>query len=80
MALFPWRLQGDIPAGVTDPEVTVYLGPERAVMDGNGEPTTETYVDQVTSDPAVMLLSELVTIIGNPVELMKKRRSHGSPV
>lgn len=78
MALYPWRLQGDIKKGEIDPMVTVFLGPERSVMDDNGEPTAETFIEQNTKDPVVMKLSELVTAIGDPAALARQRVEHAA--
>lgn len=73
MTLYPWRLQGDIKMGETDPMVTVFLGQEVAVVDADGNATSETAIYQNTNNPAVMKLSELVTTITDPIKLMAAR-------
>jgi len=77
MALYPWRLQGDIAKGELDPMVTVFLGPERAKMDDQGNPTTETFIEQTTSDPVQMKLSEVVAALANPTSLAALRVKPG---
>jgi hypothetical protein len=73
MALYPWRLQGDIARGETDPTVTVFLGAERAVMDENGEPTAETFIEQDTREPLQMALSEAMTALASTVGWTRKK-------
>jgi hypothetical protein len=73
MALFPWRLQGDIPQGELDPLVTVFLGAERYVMDENGEPTTERFIEQSTANFLTMKLSEVPGILTSRETLEKAR-------
>jgi hypothetical protein len=76
MALFPWRFQAEVPNGESNPLVTVFMGPERASMDDAGEPTGDTFVQQDTSDPVQIPLSELPAALANPsvlVGLRKKR-------
>jgi hypothetical protein len=54
MAKQPWRFQGDIAYGETDPVVTVFMGePER-----DGE-TGEMVIRQDARNPVTMKLSEL---------------------
>jgi hypothetical protein len=59
MAIFPWRFQADVVAGESDPDVTLFVGPERQVLDDNGEPTGATFIEQSTANPMIMKLSEL---------------------
>jgi hypothetical protein len=66
MALFPWRFQADVVIGETDPLVTLFVGAERAVMDDNGEPTGETFVQQDTSKPVQLRLTELGPVLADP--------------
>jgi hypothetical protein len=73
MALYPWRLQGEIGKGETDPMVTVFMGAERAVMDDNGEPTAERFIQQDTKNPAVMKLSEVAAALADPTLLQAAR-------
>jgi len=68
MAKVPWRLQGDIPLGVSDPEITVFLGDVWT----NSE--DEQKVDQSTADPVVMKLSELAAMIVDTEALAAKQR------
>jgi hypothetical protein len=63
MALFAWRFQADVTRGNVDPEVTVFVGPERAVMDDKGDPTAETFIEQSTADPVTCRLSELGALL-----------------
>ena len=69
MPMYPWRIQADLTKGETDPMVTVFVGPERAVMDAAGNPTSETYVEQSTSSPATVALSELSAALADPSRL-----------
>lgn len=71
MALYPWRFQSDIPKGQTDPVVTVYLGPERAKLDADGNPTSEGFIEQSTSDARQCKLSELPAALADPSTLKK---------
>lgn len=75
MAIFPWRFQSDIPKGTTDPEVTVFYGPERAVLDDNGEPTGATFVEQATNDPVIMPLSVLVADLASADKMERHRKN-----
>lgn len=75
MALYPWRLQGDIKQGDIDPMVTVFLGPERAVMDADGNPIAgETFIQQDTSQSAVMKLSELGAALADPAMMATRAK------
>jgi hypothetical protein len=73
MAMLPWRLQGDIAKGETDPLVTVFMGPERYILDADGNPTSQTFIEQNTADPVIMKLSELGSVI-QPVDLQRRRK------
>ena len=73
MALYPWRFQADIPQGETDPAVTVFIGAERAVVDDNGEPTAETFIQQDTSNPVIVKLSELSALLTDLEALTRLR-------
>jgi hypothetical protein len=66
MALFPWRFQADVVIGETDPLVTLFVGAERATMDDNGEPTGATFVQQDTSNPLQLRLTELGPVLADP--------------
>jgi hypothetical protein len=81
MALLPWRFQADVAQGETDPRVTVFMGPERSVMDENGEPTEATFVEQSTTDPVQLQLSQLSAALADPSILtgMRKSRKSGAP-
>jgi hypothetical protein len=70
MALFPWRFQCDVPLGEADPLVTLFIGPERQKMDDMGEPTGETFVQQDTTNPVQLRLSELGPVLEDPSLLM----------
>ena len=74
MAIFPWRLQGEIVKGETDPLVTVFIGPERYVLDDAGEPTATTFVQQDTGNPVQMKLSELPAALADPTILAGLRQ------
>lgn len=69
MAKAPWRFQGDIKPGETDPMVTVFLG--RVVEDDDGE----TEVLQDTGDPVQIKLSDfvksIVADVKNPAKLIR---------
>jgi hypothetical protein len=80
MALFPWRFQAEVMQGEVDPRVTVFLGPERQALDEDGQPTGDTFVEQVTTDPVQILLSELPTALADPSILMgAKQKQKVSP-
>lgn len=74
MAKFAWRLQGDIAKGEKDPLMTVFMGVERAIVDDDGNPTSETFIEQDTSDPVQMPLSELSKALAHPEILEKARK------
>jgi hypothetical protein len=82
MAKHPWRLQGEIAKGETDPVVTVFMGAERAIMDDNGEPTAETFIEQDASDPVTLPLSQAMTALATTGELekLRKEKSRARPV
>jgi hypothetical protein len=63
MPLRPWRLQADIAIGEVNPIVTVFVGPERAVMDDQGNATAEVMVEQTATDPLMMTLSEVPAVL-----------------
>lgn len=69
-----WRFQADIKPGETNPSVTVFFGPERVVLDDQGDPTAETFVEQSVADPVVMPLSQLVTGLSNTAEMEAARK------
>lgn len=77
--MYPWRLQGDIKKGETDPMVTVFVGPEVAAVDGDGNPTTESVVYQNTGNPAVMKLSEVAAALADPSLLIAARQKPLAP-
>jgi hypothetical protein len=79
MALFPWRLQAEIPKGAVDPVVTVFMGGERAVLDADGNPTAATFIEQNTREPVQMPLSEAVAALENP-ELWEQARIKARPL
>jgi hypothetical protein len=66
-------LQAEIAKDETDPLVTVFLGPERQTMDEDGHPTGDKFIEQNTSNPALVRLSELPTALADPSLLMKSR-------
>jgi hypothetical protein len=74
MAYSAWRFQADVKPGEANPSVTVFFGPERYVLDDEGKPTAETYVEQSTADPVAMPLSQLVTGLSNTAEMEELRR------
>ena len=74
MALHPWRFQADLTKGEIDPVVTIFVGPERYVMDEQGEPTTKTYIHQDTSNSVQMKLSELSAALADPTILAGLRQ------
>lgn len=63
MALRPWRFQADVSIGELNPMVTLFVGPERYVMDDQGEPTAEMIVEQNITDPVVIPFSELAATL-----------------
>lgn len=63
--------------GELDPLVTVFLGPERQVMDDNGAPTGTTFIDQATTNPATLKLSELPAALADPSILAGLRTKPG---
>jgi hypothetical protein len=65
MPLRPWRFQADITPGEVDPVVTMFVGPERYMMDDNGDPTDVVYVEQATADPVMMKLSEVPAVLAS---------------
>jgi hypothetical protein len=65
MALYAWRFQSDVTKGEADPVVTVFVGPERAVLDDNGDPTAATFIEQSTSEPLTTKLSELPALLAS---------------
>jgi hypothetical protein len=67
MALFPWRFQAEVAKGEADPVVTVFVGPERATLDENGDPTGGTFVEQSTLDPLEVPMSQLAGLLVGPV-------------
>lgn len=79
MALLPWRFQAEVAKGETDPLVIVFMGPERYVMDDDGQATTDTFVDQDTSNPVQMPLSELPAALADPTILISLRQKPGKP-
>ena len=66
MAIYPWRFQADVAKGDLDPMVTLFVGPERHVLDDNGEPTEATFVQQDTSNPVQLQLSDLSAVLADP--------------
>jgi hypothetical protein len=74
MALYPWRFQADITKGDADPMVTVFVGPERAVMDASGNPTTETFIEQTTNQPSLVPLSQLAAALADTTLLTRNRQ------
>jgi hypothetical protein len=74
MAFLPWRIQGDITKGETDPPITVFTGVERAVVDDDGKPTGDTFIEQNTSNPVVLKLSEVPTALADPTMLTEARK------
>jgi hypothetical protein len=74
MALLPWRFQADVAKGTTDPIVTVFIGPERSVMDDNGNPTAATYIEQTTDKPVLVPLSQLPAALADPAWLTRNRQ------
>jgi hypothetical protein len=78
MALLPWRFQADVAKGEIDPPVTVFMGPERAVMDDDGNPTEATFVEQSTGDPIQLPLSQLSAALADPSILTGLRKSRKS--
>ena len=75
MAIYPWRLQADVAKGDTDPTVTLFVGPERHVLDDNGEPTAETFIQQDTTNPVQLPLSELGAVLADPGLITGLRQS-----
>jgi hypothetical protein len=73
MALLPWRFQADLIKGEIDPQVTVFVGPERQAVDADGNGTGVTFVDQVTTNPAVLPLSQLSAALADPSLLLAVR-------
>lgn len=73
MAQIPWRFQADIPLGVTDPDVTVFVG-DTYTEDSTGN----SVVYQDTSNPVTMKLSELAAFIANP-ELPEHHQGGAGP-
>jgi hypothetical protein len=78
MALLPWRFQADLAKGEIDPQVTVFVGPERQVVDADGNGTGVTFIDQVTTSPAVLPLSQLAAALADPSLLLAARKPSGS--
>ena len=74
MAFLPWRMQGDMTKGETDPLMTVFMGVERAVVDDDGKPTGDTFIEQNTNNPVVMKLSEVPAALANPTILDNARK------
>lgn len=75
MAIYPWRFQADVAMGEVDPMVTLFVGPERHVLDDNGEPTIgETFVQQDTSNPVQLKLSELPAALADPSTITRLRQ------
>lgn len=74
MALYPWRFQADLARGETDPLVTLFVGPERYVMDDNGDPTADTFVEHDARDPVLVPLSELPAVLASPDQLTQMRK------
>ena len=74
MAKLAWRFQADVAKGETDPIVTVFMGPERAVLDEDGEQTGESFIEQNTSDPVLVPLSELANAIADPAVMDEIRK------
>ena len=72
MALYPWRFQAEVAKGETDPMVTVFVGAERVVINDAGEPTNDTFIQQDTSDPIMVPLSQLASVFGSK-ELTRMR-------
>lgn len=70
MALRAWRFQSDIPIGVDDPDVTVFISDSYT-----NDTTGETVVPQDTSNPATVKLSGLSSFLADP-----KRPEHPSSV
>jgi hypothetical protein len=62
---YPWRLQADLAKGDVDPNVTVFTGPEKQVLDEAGEPTGATLIEQDANGRLTMKLSELASFLGN---------------
>lgn len=81
MAKFPWRLQGDIAQGEIDPVVTVFMGAERAVMDDDGNPTAEVFIEQSTADPVMLPLSQVAAALaaGTLGQMRKKKTAPVAP-
>lgn len=77
MAILPWRFQADLAKGEVDPLVTVFVGPERQMMDDTGAPTGTTFIDQTTTNPATLKLSELPAALANPSILVGMRTKPG---
>jgi hypothetical protein len=71
MAIFAWRFQADVVRGDIDPVVTLFVGPERQVLDDNGDPTGETFVENSTADPVSVKLSELPGTLAAPITRKK---------
>jgi hypothetical protein len=69
-----WRFQADVKPGEANPVVTVFVGPERFILDDKGDPTTETYIEQVTADPVVMPLSQLAATLADPARIQSTRK------
>ena len=78
MALYPWRFQAEVAKGEIDPEVTVFVGGERFVLDDNGEPTSETFIQQDTSDPVRTTLSGLSGLLADTAALTELRAEQKS--
>lgn len=74
MALYAWRFQAEVAKGEVDPMVTVFVGPERYIMDEMGVPTQETFVDKDVTNPVLCKLSELPDVIANPTLLTQMRK------
>lgn len=79
MALFPWRFQAEVAMDEKDPLVTVFLGPERQTMDEDGHPTGDKFIEQSTSNPVQLKLSELPAALADPGLIPGLRQKHAPP-